>query len=47
MVTPPSLRVFEYFAHAYRRTWRASIMTTFVNPVLYEIVAKPGDVLQV
>jgi lipooligosaccharide transport system permease protein len=35
MVTPPSLRVFEYFAHAYRRTWRASIMTTFINPVLY------------
>jgi lipooligosaccharide transport system permease protein len=29
------LRAVGYFAHAYRRTWRASIMTTFVNPVLY------------
>jgi lipooligosaccharide transport system permease protein len=27
--------VYEYFGRAYRRTWRASIMTTFVNPVLY------------
>ena len=35
MVTPPWLRVYEYFGRAYRRTWRASIMTTFVNPVLY------------
>ena len=25
----------SYFALAYRRTWRASIVTTFVNPVLY------------
>jgi lipooligosaccharide transport system permease protein len=35
MATPPMLRAVGYFAHAYRRTWRASIMTTFVNPVLY------------
>ena len=35
MRTPPWVRVYEYFARAYRRTWRASIMTTFVNPVLY------------
>jgi lipooligosaccharide transport system permease protein len=35
VVTPPWLRVYEYFGRAYRRTWRASIMTTFVNPVLY------------
>jgi lipooligosaccharide transport system permease protein len=35
VATPPSLRAFEYFARAYRRTWRGSMMTTFVNPVLY------------
>src|SRR5207244_2977451 len=35
VATPPWVRVFAYFGRAYRRTWRASIMTTFVNPVLY------------
>jgi lipooligosaccharide transport system permease protein len=35
MTTPPPLRAFGYFALAYRRTWRASMATTFVNPVLY------------
>lgn len=32
---PAPLRAVEYFALAYRRTWRGSIMTTFVTPVLY------------
>jgi lipooligosaccharide transport system permease protein len=35
MATPPPLRAFGYFALAYRRTWRASVATTFVSPVLY------------
>jgi len=35
VTTPPPLRAAGYFALSYRRTWRASIMTTFVNPVLY------------
>lgn len=35
MAVPPSLRTVGYFARAYRRTWRASIVTTFVTPVLY------------
>jgi lipooligosaccharide transport system permease protein len=35
VTTPPWFRVFEYFALSYRRTWRASMVTTFVNPVLY------------
>jgi lipooligosaccharide transport system permease protein len=34
-VTTPALRATEYFARSYRRTWRASIVTTFLNPVLY------------
>src|SRR5271169_897159 len=33
--TPPSLRVLRYYAHAYRRTWRSSITTSFLYPVLY------------
>jgi lipooligosaccharide transport system permease protein len=35
VATPPALRAAGYFAQSYRRTWRASLMTTFVNPVLY------------
>jgi lipooligosaccharide transport system permease protein len=35
MAVPPALRTVGYFARAYRRTWRASIVTTFVTPVLY------------
>ena len=34
-MTRPALRTTEYFARAYLRTWRASIMTTFLGPVLY------------
>ncbi|MBO0731216.1 MAG: ABC transporter permease [Acidimicrobiaceae bacterium] len=35
MRTPPALRATTYFYVAYRRTWRGTMMTTFVNPVLY------------
>jgi lipooligosaccharide transport system permease protein len=35
VATPPPLRAFRYFLLAYKRTWRASVVTTFVNPVLY------------
>jgi lipooligosaccharide transport system permease protein len=35
VAAPPALRVTAYFARAYRRTWRASVVTTFLNPVLY------------
>lgn len=42
MQTPASLRVTAYFALAYRRTWRASIMTTFVNPTLYLLAMGVG-----
>jgi len=31
-----------YFALAYRRTWRASVMTTFVNPTLYLLAMGVG-----
>ncbi len=32
---PRALRATGYFARSYRRTWRASVATTFVSPVLY------------
>jgi lipooligosaccharide transport system permease protein len=35
MASPPAIRATRYFALAYRRTWRASIMGSFVSPVLY------------
>lgn len=42
MVTPPFLRVTGYMARAYARTWRASVMTTFLNPVLYLLAMGVG-----
>jgi lipooligosaccharide transport system permease protein len=39
---PPFLLATSYFARSYRRTWRASIMTTFVNPVLYLLAMGVG-----
>lgn len=39
---PPALRVTGYMARSYSRTWRASIMTTFVNPVLYLLAMGVG-----
>lgn len=35
MSTPAPLRATEYFLQAYKRVWRASVMSTFLNPVLY------------
>ncbi len=35
MSAGPTLRVIEANARAYRRTWRGSIVTTVVSPVLY------------
>jgi lipooligosaccharide transport system permease protein len=32
---PPSLRALGYYAYAYRRTWRSSLATSFIYPVLY------------
>lgn len=33
--TPPALRAMSYFAYAYKRTWRGTITTSFLFPVLY------------
>lgn len=42
MPVPRALRVTSYFALAYKRTWRASVMTTFVNPLLYLLAMGVG-----
>ncbi len=42
MATPPALRATQYFLLAYRRTWRASIMSTFVSPLLYLLAMGVG-----
>ena len=42
MATPPSIRVVEYMAKAYSRTWRGSMMTTFLNPVLFLLAMGVG-----
>jgi lipooligosaccharide transport system permease protein len=38
----PALRTSAYFARAYRRTWRASVAATFVNPLLYLLAMGVG-----
>ncbi|MGH2467422.1 MAG: ABC transporter permease [Candidatus Limnocylindrales bacterium] len=35
MTAPPALRVYEHQALVYRRTFRGSIASSFLNPVLY------------
>jgi len=35
MATPLALRVFESEARVYRRTWRGSVISTFLSPILY------------
>lgn len=35
MSTPLTVRVFESEARVYRRTWRGSVISTFLNPILY------------
>ena len=42
MAIPPAIRASAYFAHAYRRTWRASVASTFVNPLLYLLAMGVG-----
>ena len=32
---PPALRAYQYNLLAYKRTWRGSVTTTFLYPVLY------------
>lgn len=32
---PPSIRALRYWAYQYKRTWRGSITTSFLYPVLY------------
>lgn len=33
--TPPQVRSLLYWAHQYRKTWRGSIVTSFLFPLLY------------
>jgi lipooligosaccharide transport system permease protein len=42
VAVPPALRASTYFARAYRRTWRASVASTFVNPLLYLLAMGVG-----
>lgn len=35
MPTVPALRCTEHFARTYAHNWRASVMATFLNPILY------------
>ena len=32
---PPTLRVLRYHFYTYMRTWRSSLTTSFLAPVLY------------
>lgn len=42
MATPLAIRVFEAEAKIYRRTWRGSVFSTFLNPVLYLVAMGVG-----
>lgn len=42
MTLPPSLRVTEAGARVYRHTWRGSVVSTFLNPVLYLVAMGVG-----
>jgi len=42
MATPLSLRVFEAEARTYRRTWRGSVFTSFLTPILYLLAMGVG-----
>ncbi len=35
MATHPAIRSFEYWAYQYKRTWRGSLASSFLNPVLF------------
>lgn len=41
-MAPTSLRVVEAGARVYRRTWRGSVISTFLNPVLYLLAMGVG-----
>ncbi len=42
MAVPLSLRVFEAEARVYRRTWRGSVFSSFLNPILYLLAMGVG-----
>lgn len=42
MATPLSLRVFEAEARIYRHTWRGSVFSSFLNPILYMVAMGLG-----
>ena len=42
MATPIPLRVVEAEARIYRRTWRGSVFTSFLNPILYLLAMGVG-----
>ncbi len=42
MAVATSLRVLESEARAYRRTWRGSVISTFLNPVLFLLAMGVG-----
>ncbi len=42
MGLPASLRVLEAGARVYRRTWRGSVISTFMNPVLFLLAMGVG-----
>lgn len=42
MATPLSLRAYEAEARVYRRTWRGSVFSSFLNPILYLIAMGVG-----
>jgi len=42
MAAPTSLRVLEAGARVYRRTWRGSVISTFMNPILFLLAMGVG-----
>jgi lipooligosaccharide transport system permease protein len=42
MATPLSLRVFEAEARVYKRTWRGSVFSSFLSPVMYLLAMGVG-----
>ena len=42
MAAPTSLRVLEAGARVYRRTWRGSVISTFLNPILFLLAMGVG-----
>lgn len=42
MATPLAFRVFESEARVYRRIWRSSVFSSFLNPVLYLVAMGVG-----